>query len=179
MKRTISLSDWPPQLTLEVANQYVQEKKRDELIGGYCRRAFLLSGRFAATWNLKHCIDDLDSMALEGVIGAIDKILNGKVVKNVEAYVTINIKRTLLRGVRSLLSKTKPLPVELGKRFVDSVELKDLIDYGIRSPLDKMIVELRGQGYTDQQIGEQLGIPWWTLRRMRLQIARRIQGQML
>lgn len=98
--------------------------------------------------------EDAESQAVLGMLVAIDRYFQyGLPHDNLGGYVV----KYILQYLYKTTPTESPEHREPATTSPDTVMVKDLIDYIIKGPFDRTVIEMRLQGYTDQEIADELG----------------------
>jgi len=147
--------------------------------------------------NCPHYAYDLDSIVMLGVVNCVHKIADGAMAghDNVTGYI-VQYTHGLIqreigksyvvptpRSATNIVTKSLDLTYHTsdmaklnddGPTFID---LRDSLEHLARNRREQRILELRGKGYTDHEVGEILGVSQWTVRRIRLELYHRFRQQ--
>lgn len=163
----------------------------NQMIMSHIRLVLLLVNRHLH--NCPHYGYDLDSVAMLGVVNCVHKIANGAMANhdNITGYITKHIHGLIQReiGKSHIVPTPRSVPNivttnhgTLGYRTnadgdMAIIDLRDALEHLVENRRERRILELREKGYTDQEVGEILGISQWTVRLIRLELYRRYRQQ--
>lgn len=173
-------------------------RARNQMIEGHVRLVFHKVESWLAVFpTLKYLSDDLTSEGLLALVRAVDNIASSTRPEkdNPTGYISVAIHNALSDYAMNEATIRVPRSVEANKRAsvtpristgVETqmltsldherlVEVKDTLAVICRTEYDAPIMELRTQGYTDAEIGNQLGVPGPTVYMLRRELYERFQ----
>jgi DNA-directed RNA polymerase specialized sigma24 family protein len=176
-------------------------KARVQMIEGHVRLVFHKVDSWLAVFpTLKYLREDMVSEGLLALVRAVDNIAISSTPSekdNPTGYISVAIHNALSDYAMDEATIRVPRSVEVNKRAsvtprvhtglgIEStsimsldherlVEVKDMLTVICRTEYDAPIMELRTQGYTDAEIGNQLGIPGPTVYMLRKELYERFQ----
>ncbi len=154
----------------------------EKMILSHIRLAFSIVNRYISVFP--HFVKDLDSAAMLGIVIAVNKIAQGSMAahNNVTGYIVINVNY----AVRGEIQKSFVIRAPRNKKVVKVTndlrqggmlrhsqlsnqlyEIWDTVDSLTEDQLEKQILELRGEGHTDVEVAEFLGLTRSSVTRIR------------
>lgn len=157
----------------------------DEMVKGYMRLALSIVGKYLRLLKSKRFIDDLVSAAMEGVVLAINDVKENQPVENYAAHVATHVHGELGHLLRTMNSNQ--VKFESGMlldydRLI--LEMRDdenyarvegIIEDNIENELEAQVVKLRKEGYTDEEIADQLEVSRSTVQVIRQDLYDRVR----
>jgi len=155
--------------------QIVLEKVRkgdsdaiETMILGHCRLALSIVNRYLSVFNINDS-EDLDSAAIQGIVIAVNLIVKGRLKHNnptgyivtyIHQYITEYIYHS---SVVYFPRRSRQIPIEIfhdsiGVENTCTLEIWDSVLSITENDIEKQILKLRSQDYTDSEIGEKLGL---------------------
>jgi hypothetical protein len=164
-----------------------ETQARNDAILGYVNLSMSIVGRYIAVMRSDRLANDMVSAAMEGIVTAVDKVVNGEMThENLTGYVTACVhrfisaeleRRQVVRVPHQTISKRrqaglepppKPVRVDMSDPAVLrkvarsgeelDFEIREILDRVLQNDLEKSIIELRQQGMTDQQVADELDL---------------------
>lgn len=170
------MSDQEKEIAIRVGNW-------DHLIEAHMRLGCSIAGRYVKFGGDP---DEMVSAAMLGICDAVDRFKKDKtktdnITGYIIAYIHQHCSKTLRRDravpspQRRKFTKTEELRDAIENDF-NIVDFDDLLEMIIKDERDAMIVDLRRQGFTDEMISKETGIPRATITMVRLNLLKRYRS---
>lgn len=160
----------------------------EKMILCHIRLAISIVNRYTSS-GLNYLAEDLDSAAIEGVVTSVNHISTGRMAdhNNVTGYIVKNVHYFIIRAIqheaaiyvpRKHPNKTVGLlpdvsPAKDSQLSIQELEIWDLVNSLTDDNLEKGILKLRSEGYTDAEVGELVGLNRLQILRIRRDLLRR------
>jgi len=192
---TISLSE---EDTVELIERHRKGRKLagQQLVKGHLALALTIVGQYVALFKSRRFVDDFVSAAMVGLADGVEKLReppDGN--DNPQAIIAAFIHRAITDYIESLPTvkvpsrserRGKAIPTRVyddaeNERLIDSGVLEEIspveemIDSVVQSELEANIVRLRVEGYTDDEIGAELGYSRQTVQVIRQDLHERLK----
>lgn len=151
------------------------------MILGHIRLAISIVSHFLCRCGLSQYAAELDGVAMEAVVVAVNRIADGKMKNhdNATGFITLHVRYHIEKAAHNYppvhVPRGKELPrtqslsdLALGKgELIYEIEILDMIESIVTNDTERRILELRRIGHTDAEIGEILEFPRLKVHRIR------------
>lgn len=168
---------------------------KSSIIEGHLGLAAQIVGRNVTVAENRRDTDDWVSEAFLAVCAAVDRAAENLVDDNITPYIIASIHSMLARFIaenrliyvpystfRLYQGTLQPVMTE---SFVDYeiktkniLEIQEIFDLACHTSTERKILDMRKRGYTDQEIGQAIGVHRMLIMRMRQTIEQRVRTLM-
>lgn len=164
----------------------ITDVEKEEIIQGHIRLAFSIAHKMS--YLDKEKLELFISEALYGLVVAVEKAkTNLNFEKNITPYIVGVIKRLIItfhhtdKVIRPKSKRKSPevVPLEHEPEYKETKikEIREFIDHSLKNELEKQVIELKTQGYTDNEIGFKLELTREYICSVRNNIAKRLKHE--
>lgn len=172
-------------------------KAIEAMTTGYMRLALVIAGQYVALFKSRRWVDDFVSAAMEGLTDGVNELRDPHAgVNNPKSVISSAVHRAITKLIedaptirvpsrsgrrRGQGAPTRISSDEINETIIESgyapdiTSVEDAVDQVIETPLEADIVRLRVEGYTDDEIGEQLGYSRQTVQVIRQDLYGRLK----
>jgi DNA-binding CsgD family transcriptional regulator len=174
------------------------QKAIEEMTLGYLRLALVIVGQYLALFKSRRYVDDFVSAAVEGLVEGVlslrlphygkdnpKSVVSAAIHRSISSCIAANnmirvpertVRRRRANGVSSIPTRVHDDDLLHSRAASDTNSIEGALEQVIETDLEAEIVRLRLEGYTDVEIGEQLGYRQQTIQVIRQDLHNRLNA---